>query len=145
MPIVVERPSTDDATEAPPATEPKLQRAWGRFLFPWLKTAVSGPMADDDLLIVNATDLAWALSIGYHELGTMPPHDEQVVNVVRRGQLCAREGGAPADSGTLMLALTPQVRAVEISGVVLQETTLYELKAIERREARPRQGRAVTP
>lgn len=142
MPLVVDRPHTDDLVDMPPAppeTAPARRRVWGRLLFPWLRTAVGAPMADDDLLIVNATSLAWVLSVGYHTVGTMPPGDEQIVNVVRRGHLSAREAGSPADSA-LTLGLTPKVRAVEIGETVLGGTTLYDLKAIERRDARPRRG-----
>jgi len=145
MSVVVDRPPPDDAVGTPPGTEPRRRRAWWRYILPWTRTAVSAPVADDDLLIVNATDEAWALSLGYRDLGTMPPRDRQVVNVVRQGLLRARQVGAPVDTVPLTLALTPSVRAVEISGVVLQGVTLYHLAAIERPRARRRATRPASP
>lgn len=139
MSIVVERPPTDDAVESP-RTAPRRRRAWWRLRFPWTKTAVSAPVADDDLIIVNNTDEAWTLSLGYRELGTMPPHDRQEVNVVRQGLLRACQAGAAVAAGPLTLALTPAVRAVEINCVVLQGVPLYHLRAIKRPDVRRRTG-----
>jgi len=144
MSVVVDRPPADDAVGTPPGTQPRRRRAWWRYLFPWTRTAVSAPLADDDLLIVNTTDEAWALSLGYRDLGTMPPRDRQVVNVVRQGLLHARRVGAPADTAPLTLALTPSVRAVEINCVVLQGMTLYHLAAIERPRAPRRVARRAS-
>ena len=98
-------------------------------------------MADDDLLIVNMTDETWALSLGYRDLGTMPPYERQEVNVTRKGRLCARRVDAPADTDPLTVALTPAVRAVEIGGAVRHGVTVYHLSAIERSKARRRIAR----
>lgn len=110
-----------------------------RFRFPWTRTAVSSPVADDDLLIVNMTEETWALSLGYHDLGTMPPYERQEVNVARKGRLYARR--VAADTDPLTLALTPAVRAVEIGGAVRHGVTVYHLRAIERSKARRRIAR----
>jgi len=102
---------------------------------------VSGPVADDDLLIVNMTDETWALSLGYRDLGSMPPYERQEVNVVRTGLLCARRVDTPADTDPLTLALTPTVRAVELGGAVRHGVTVYYLRAIERPKASRRIAR----
>lgn len=140
MSIVVDYPPTEE-TRDPPQTAPQRRRAWWRFRFPWTRTAVSGPVADDDLLIVNMTEETWALTLGYRDLGTMPPYDRQEVNVVRKGRLCAHRVDAPADTDPLTLALTPAVRAVEIGGAVRHGVTVYHLRAIERPKARRRASR----
>lgn len=134
MSVVMDRPPVIEAEpmEDPPETAPRRKRVWGRLLFPWLKTAIASPIEDDDLLIVNSTDDTWALSLGYHDLGSMPPRDRQVVSVVRKGRLQARQVGAARDAPALTLALTPSVRAVEISVTVLQGVALYHLGATER-------------
>ena len=140
MSIVVDYPPTKE-TGDPPQTAPRRRRAWWRFRFPWTRTAVSGPVADDDLLIVNMTDEAWALSLGYRDLGSLPPYERQEVNVARKGRLCARRVDPPADRDPLTLALTPTVRAVEIGGAVRHGVTVYHLRAIERSEASRRIAR----
>lgn len=129
MSVVVDRPPTGDAAKVPPRTAPRYRRAWWRF--PWTRTAVSGPVADDDLLIVNMTDELWALSLGYRDLGTMPPYERQEVNVVRKGLLSTRRVDPLADTEPLTLALTPAVRAVEIGAAVRHGVTVYHLRAIE--------------
>ena len=143
MSVVLDRPPTDDAVDTPPETAPRLQRQWWRFRFPWVKTAVGAPTEDDDLLIVNATDEAWMLSLGYRTLGMVPPRVEWVVAIVRTGLLSARRVGAPVGTEYLTLSLTPAVRAVQIASTVLPGETSYILRVIERPRAR-RTRRAAT-
>ena len=132
MPIVLDRPLTDDAVDMPPETAPRLQRQWWRYMFPWVKTAVGAPTEDDDLLIVNATDEAWMLSLGYRALGMVPPRVEWAITVARIGLLSARRVGAPVGTEYLTLSLTPTVRAVQIANTALPGETPYILRAIER-------------
>ncbi len=140
MSIIVDYPPSEE-THDPPQTAPRCRRACWRFRFPWTRTAVSGPVADDDLLIVNMTDEIWALSLGYRDLGSLPPYERQEVNVVRKGWLSARRVDQPAATDPLTLALTPTVRAVEIGAAVRHGVTVYHLRVIERSEASRRVSR----
>ena len=143
MPVVLDRPSTDDAVDMPPETAPQLRRQWWRYMFPWVKTAVGAPTEDDDLLIVNATDEAWILWLGYRSLGMVPPRLEWTMTVARPGLLSARRVGAPVGTEYLTLSLTRAVHAVQIAPTVLPDETPYILRVIERPRAW-RTRRAVT-
>ena len=143
MPVVLDRPPTDDAVDMPPETAPQLRRQWWRYMFPWVKTAVGAPTEDDDLLIVNATDEAWILWLGYRSLGMVPPRLEWTITVARPGLLSARRVGAPVGTEYLTLSLTRAVHAVQIAPTVLPDETPYILRVIERPRAR-RTRRAVT-
>jgi hypothetical protein len=104
-------------------------------MFPWVKTAVGAPTEDDDLLIVNATDEAWMLWLGYRSLGIVPPRVEWAITIARPGLLSARRVGAPVGTEYLTLPLTPAVRAVQIAGTLVAGETPYILRAIERPRA----------
>ena len=132
MPVVLDRPPTDDAVDMPPETAPQLRRQWWRYMFPWVKTAVGAPTEDDDLLIVNATDEAWILWLGYRSLGMVPPRVEWAITVAKTGLLSARRLVAPVGTEYLTLSLTRAVRAVQIAGTVLPDETSYILRMIER-------------
>lgn len=90
MSVVMDWPPVVEAepVEDPLETAPRRKRAWGRLLFPWLKTAIE----DDDLLIVNSTDDTWALSLGYHDLAACRRATG------RWSAWCARGGCRPARS-----------------------------------------------
>lgn len=133
MSIVVDRPATEPAIDdPPPPTAPRRRRHWWRWRFPWVKTAVSAPLDDQPLLIRNRTDEAWALSLNYHDLGVLPPHDQYSFSVVKRGLLCARQPQAPIGTAYLTLALKSSISTVEIDCDLLQGQMLYDLRPLTR-------------
>lgn len=140
MSIVLDRPPTEYTVDEPPPTEPQRRRQWLKWRFPWVKTAVGAPAGEEPLLIVNSTAEAWALSLGYHDLGVLPPHEEYSFEVVKVGQFRARQPNAPSGTPYLTLSLRPAISAVEISGDTVQGETLYGLRVFTRPNARPPMG-----
>ena len=141
MSIVLDRPPTYDEAvpvDDPPPTQPQRRRQWWRWRFPWVKTAVGAPLGDEPLLVVNSTGESWALALGYHDLGVLPPHDQYAFEVSKAGLLSARQPNAPSGTPYLTLTLAPRISAVEIYGDTLAEATLYGLRIFTGRRARPR-------
>lgn len=138
MAIVVEPPPIKQDDDAPPRTKTRRRRHWWRWRFPWIKTAVSAPVDDEPLLIVNATDEAWALSLSYRDLGIVRSHEHRAVYVVRTGILQARRADAPGDEGYLTLPITHRTQAVQIACRVLDGEALYSLWPVERVQPPPR-------
>lgn len=147
MSIVLDRPPAEEAEriEEPPPTEPRRRRQWWKWRFPWVKTAVGAPADDEPLLIVNATDVAWALSLGYHDLGVLPPRDEYSFEVVKAGLLSARQPNAAPGTPYLTLPLAPRVSVVEIGARVLQGETLYGLSVMRGRDTHPSTAKELYP
>lgn len=147
MSIVLDRPPAEEAVpiDEPPPTQPRRRRQWWKWRFPWVKTAVGAPADDEPLLIVNATNEAWALSLGYRDLGVLPPHDEYSFEVVKVGLLSARQPNAAPGTPYLTLALTPRVSVVEIGARVVQGETLYGLSTVRGRDTRPATAKELRP
>lgn len=136
MSTILERPPVLDQPPAgerddPPPTVSKPRRSWGRFLFPWLKTAVGAPMSGEELCIDNRTASAWSLHLKYHSLGIVEPFSQRVVQVVKAGQLSARPVDAPTGAGYLTAPIGPFVRAVEIHGALVLGEIMYDLRLVE--------------
>ncbi len=143
MPLVIERPSTSElerppiseAEAVPPQSEPERRRAWWRFRFPWTKTAVGAPMADDELIIANATTDDWVLSLGLRQMGLIYGGELRHVTAARGSQLTARLATPRAGERPLTLALAPEVRAVLLSRIELPFISFYTMKAVSAEEA----------
>lgn len=129
-PPVLDQPSADSVDDPPPAL-PRLRRAWGRFLFPWRKTAVGAPTNDDELHIDNRTADAWVLCLKYRDLGIVEPFGQRVVRVVKAGQLTARPVDGAAAVGYLIAQIRPNVRTVEIHGALVLGELMYDLRLVE--------------
>lgn len=110
-----------------PATRTRTRRRWWRFRFPWVKTAVSAPTDDDQLLIDNTTDREWAIHLGYRELGIVAPETRRLYRVVKQGTLSARRVDAPPGDSYLILHIRPNVHAVQILDISGGER-FYELR-----------------
>jgi hypothetical protein len=109
MSLAVESPP-----QRPPQTGTRRRRRWFRFRFPWIKTAVSAPSDDDELLVLNQTDLGWLLHLGYRDLGAISPHDARLYRVVKAGLLTARQVDAPVGTEYLTMSLGPAIQVVAI-------------------------------
>ncbi|MGI8826791.1 MAG: hypothetical protein ACR2JC_14295 [Chloroflexota bacterium] len=96
-------PPLDDGlqTGAVPEPRPALQSNRWRLRFPWVKTAVSAPTYDGQLLIANRTDLTWLVWHNYHSLGRLDAGDQRHVRLIRAGTISARK--LVADAGRCRL------------------------------------------
>jgi hypothetical protein len=116
--IYVDSPLDGDrAPVATPEPHPYLQPDGWRFRFPWVKTAVSAPTYDGELLIANRTDATWLLWHNYHSLGLLDAGAERRVGLVRAGTVSARKLVADVNSEYLLLSLSPDLQAAEIVDV----------------------------
>ncbi len=82
------------------------------------------------MLIDNRTADAWALHLGYRDLGTILPHRKRHERVVKSGMLTARIAGAPTGTEYLTAYLTGGVRAVEIRSQMVRGERLYDLRLV---------------
>lgn len=123
------RGSARDEKEARTKTSPAPQRDRWRYRFPWVKTAVSAPTYNGEILIINRTDRTWLLWHNYHQLGPFDPVDERRVRVVRMGTISARPL-TDTDAEYLLLSLHPSTDGVEIVDVAAGEG-FYALRALE--------------
>jgi hypothetical protein len=129
--IYVDAPWHDrPQVEAVPEPHPHLQPNRWRFHFPWVKTAVSAPTYNGELLLANRTDHTWLVWHNYHGLGLLDPGDERHVRLARVGTISARKLVADADSEYLLLSLTPDLLGVEIVDVAPGEG-FYTLRAMD--------------
>lgn len=136
MPATLERPPTlappdpyGEALDDPPETATHRQRHWLRYLFPWVKTAVGAPIADDALIIMNETNYTWLCTAGFHTLGPVPPHEDKATSVVRKGTLTARRLDVP-DADPLTVAMTPSVRVVQIASDTIDGAEVFTMWAV---------------
>lgn len=120
-------PESGDPPSAMPEPHPRLQPDRWRFHFPWVKTAVSAPIYNRELLIANRTDRTWLVWHNYHNLGLLDAGTERHVRVVRAGTMSARELLADADSEYLLVSLTSEVQGIEIVDIAAGEG-LYTLR-----------------
>lgn len=104
-------------------------RRW-RLYFPWVKTAVSAPTYNGELLIVNRTEHTWLLWHNYHALGPIDPGLERHFKLVRVGSISVRKLVADAGSEYLLLPLTPDLLGVEIVEIGCGEG-FYTLRPVE--------------
>jgi hypothetical protein len=123
----------DDESTPETRTSPQSQRNWWRFRFPWVKTAVGTPTADDEtVLIDNLTDEEWVLHLSFHALGTVAPHRQQTIKIVKWQMLTARQFHAPLGTEYLTADLTPRVKAVEIRHDARHGQLAYYLHPVPR-------------
>lgn len=109
-------PPLDHRARVDPVPEPRpdLQPNRWRFRFPWVKTAVSAPSYNGEILIANRTYETWLLWHNYHNLGLLDPGDTRLVRLVRAGTLSARQLVADVSSEYLLLSLSPDLAGAEI-------------------------------
>jgi len=119
--------------DAPPATRTRARRRWWRFRLPWVKTAVSAPTDDDELLIDNTTEREWVLYLGYRNLGIIPANSQAVYRVAKIGLLTARRVDAPVGERYLTLHISPSVRIIQIVDISGGEG-FYELQVAAGRQ-----------
>lgn len=135
--IYVEPPGEGASpADALPEVHPSRQPNRWRYHFPWVKTAVSAPTYDGEILIANRTGQTWLLWHNYHSLGLVDPGTERQVRVARVGTLSARVLAAPADSEYLLLALAPDLSGAEIVDVTPGEG-FYTLRRMDARGSVP--------
>ena len=122
--------------DAPPEGIPqtKTDRRRLRFRLPWTRTAVSAPTDDEDLLVVNETEVSWTLALGYRQLGVLGPKEHRRYHVLKLGMLTARRNGAPTGEEYLMLHISPAVEAVRIVQLA-KDLALFELQEVQRHQA----------
>ena len=131
--IYVDPPFDDGSeTSAVPEARPHLQPHRWRFHFPWVKTAVSAPTYNGELLIANRTNQTWLLWHNYHSLGLLDAGNERHVRLVRAGTISARKLVADLDSEYLLLTLSPDLLGVEIVDIAPGEG-FYSLRRMDTR------------
>ena len=131
--IYVDPPFDDGPrTDAVPEPRSHLQPNRWRFHFPWVKTAVSAPTYNGELLIANRTDHTWLVWHNCHGLGLLDAGDERHVRLVRAGTLSTRKLVADADSEYLLLSLSPDLLGVEIVDIASGEG-FYTLRRMDTR------------
>ncbi len=129
--IDVEPPFDDGPrTDAVPEPHPHLQPNRWRFHFPWVKTAVSAPTYNGEILIANRTDQTSLLWHNYHSLGSLEPGVERHVRVVRVGTISVRKLAADPDPEYLLLSLAPDLLGAEIVDMVPDEG-VYTLRRMD--------------
>ncbi|HZU13278.1 MAG TPA: hypothetical protein VFB58_10605 [Chloroflexota bacterium] len=121
--VYVDPPFQEDQRGvAEPVSHPELRSTRWRWYFPWVKTAVSAPTYNGELLVANRTDEPWLLWHNYHRLGRVEPGEERSVRLVRFGTFSARQLAEDADY--LLLSLTPDLSGIEI----VEEDDVYLLR-----------------
>src|SRR5579884_1536277 len=127
-------PPVDDShqSDAVPEPHPHLQPSRWQFRFPWVKTAVSAPSYNGELLIVNRTRQRWLVWHNYHRLGLFDAGDIRHVRLVRAGTISARKLVTDVNSEYLLLALSPTLFGVEIVNITPEEG-FYTLRSLYRR------------
>jgi hypothetical protein len=113
-----------------PETAPQRQPNRWRYRFPWVKTAVSAPIYDDELTIDNQTDFTWQLWHDYHSLGLVPPRGLRRRRLVKAGTISARRLPAPTGEEYIFVSLNPTAAEVRIVDLSAGES-LHALEIIE--------------
>lgn len=133
MSICVDWPDQLDRPVTPPPvpeTAPRLRPDRWRYRFPWVKTAVSAPIYDGQLIIANDTDFTWQIWHDYHSLGLVPPRSLRRRRLVKSGTVSARRLPAPVGEEYIFVSLIPSAAEVRIVDISVGEG-LYALEIVE--------------
>jgi len=135
MPIFVDPPSVRDSPTMSPRTSPKRWRNLWRFRFPWVKTAVSAPTDDEELLVENLTGRTWQVHLGYRGLGAIAPESQRRYQVVKSGTLSVRQMDAPVGGEYLTAEVNRSTWVVQIYDLSPEGEGVYDLRVLGREMA----------
>ncbi len=109
-------------------TAPERFGGWLRRLGRRVRLGMGGE--EEEVVVENATEIAWLLYQDFHEVGTIWPNEIQTFKLFKRGSLSARPVRSQNAVEYLVLPLSRHIQRIRIyRRQMAQELEVYDMQA----------------